>query len=71
MSFQGQGGRGLVKMTDGSSGISTDGGPPARAVENCCLDGRVGLAKQQIKRVAQPLSKRPTNREIDGTIRNT
>ena len=33
-------------------GISTDGGPPAWAVESCCLDGRVGLAKQQGKRVA-------------------
>ena len=48
-------------------GISTDGGPPAWAVESCCLDGRVGLAKQQGKRVAHRLSKWPTDMEIDGT----
>ena len=51
-------------------GISTDGGPPALAVESCCLDGRVGLAKQQGKRVAHRLSKWPTNMEIDGTTHN-
>ena len=48
-------------------GISTDGGPPAWAVESCCLDGRVGLAKQQGKRVAHRLSKWPTDMEIDGS----
>ena len=48
-------------------GISTDGGPPAWAVESCCLDGRVGLAKQQGKRVAHRLSKWPTDVEMDGT----
>ena len=47
-------------------GISTDGGPPAWAVESCCLDGRVGLAKQQGKRVAHRLSKWPTDVEMDG-----
>ena len=45
----------------------TDGGPPAWAVESCCLDGRVGLAKQQGKRVAHRLSKWPTDVEMDGT----
>ena len=49
-------------------GISTDGGPPAWAVESCCLDGRVGLAKQQGKRVAHRLSKWPMDVEMDGTI---
>ena len=48
-------------------GISTDGGPPALAVESCWLVGRVGLAKQQGKRVAYRLSKSPTDREIDST----
>ena len=43
-------------------------GPPAWAVESCCLDGRVGLAKQQGKRVAHRLSKWPTDMEIDGTL---
>ena len=49
-------------------GISTDGGPPAWAVESCCLDGRVGLAKQQGKRVAHRLSKWPTDVEMDGSF---
>ena len=66
-SFQGQ--SGLVKMPNGGArGISTDGGPPAWAVESCCLDGRVGLAKQQEKRVAHRLSKWPTDVEMDGTL---
>ena len=52
-------------------GISTDGGPPAWAVESCCLDGRVGLAKQQGKRVAHRLSKWPTDMEIDGISTGT
>ena len=49
-------------------GISTDGGPPALAVESCCLDGRVGLAKQLGKRVAHRLSKWPTDMEMDGIM---
>ena len=40
----------------GPKGVWTDGGPPAWAVESCCLDGRVGLAKQQGKRVAKALN---------------
>ena len=48
-------------------GISTDGGPPDWALESCCLDGTVGLAKQQGKRGwPTRLSKWPTNMEIDG-----
>ena len=53
---------------DVARGISTDGGPPAWAVKSCCLDGRVGPAKQQGKRVAHRLSKWPTDMEIDGII---
>ena len=49
-------------------GISTDGEPPAWAVESCCLDGRFGPAKQQGERVAHRLSKWPTNMESDGNI---
>ena len=49
-------------------GILTDGGPPAWAVKSCCLDGRIGLANQQEKRVARSLSKWPSNMEIDGSI---
>ena len=47
-------------------GILTDGGPSAWAVGSCCLDGRVGLAKQQGKWVAHRLSKWPTDMEMDG-----
>ena len=46
--------------------ISTAGGPPAWAVESCCLDGRVWLAKQQGKWVAHRLSRWPTDVETDG-----
>ena len=58
----------MYKCPMAARGISTDGGPPAWAVESCCLDGRVGLAKQQGKRVAHRLSKWPTDMEIDGNL---
>ena len=38
---------------------------------SCCFHGRVGLAKQQGKRVAHRLSKWPTDVEIDGTARKS
>ena len=56
-----------VKCPLVARGILTDSGPPAWAVENRYLDGRVGLAKQQGKRVAHCLSKWPTAMEIYGT----
>ena len=46
--------------------ISTDGGPACLGSRKL-LDGKVGLAKQQGKRVAHRLSKWPTDMEIDGT----
>ena len=48
-------------------GILTGGGLLAWAVEICCLDGRVGLAKQHRETGPPCLSKWPTDVEIDGT----